>query len=288
MGRIQSKRARALGSGAPEHRGGVARRGLLFVAGLVAGLAAGPLLSGGSDVREERPGALAGPAVAAAATRPLAPVEAGPAPEAAPEPGTTGLLADWLAMAERARLESLARKVTGAGLDLVAEGVIARLEEDSLKSLIASTTDFSAQELEEIEDVPGFALDLARIAMEGTVREASEPDEDVRPIDFATEVSWDHRAVFPQSQFSAEDPRIFAVFESEGLGLGQTLAKWTRVDDGEILLFQRLPIRAAAASSYVYLDAPPEGWAPGEYRVDVYSADTSLRWLASGQHRITR
>jgi hypothetical protein len=199
-----------------------------------------------------------------------------------------GILAQWLEMAEAERLKSLVKKVTGAGLDKVAEGVISRLEEGSLKSLIASTTDFSSAELAEIDDIPGFAMDLARIAMEGTVREASEPDEEVRPIDFSTEITWDHRASFSQSQFSADADRIYAVFESDDLGLEQTLAKWTRVKDGEILLFKRHTIRTAADSSFVYLNAPPGGWSPGAYRVDFYSADRELRWLASGEHRITR
>ena len=67
--------------------------------------------------------------------------------EAAEDGGVSSVLAEWLAMAESERLAAMASKVTGAGLDFVAESVIERLEEDALTSLIASTTDFSAAEL---------------------------------------------------------------------------------------------------------------------------------------------
>ncbi len=290
MGRIQSN-PRAI------HEGGrrrAARRLGLLGAGLGLGFGLG-VLSPFGDTRLDSDGA--GPA---SSSEPLAAASPPPRPAAvadaaagarpfgpAPSPDLAQTFAAWLAGIEEHGLADVARKVTGAGLDLVAEGVIRRLEDDALASLIASTTDFSSAELAEIDDVPGFALGLARIAMEGSVREAPEPDEDVRPIDFTEEISWDHRAVFAQSQFAADTPRIYAVFESEALGLSETLAKWTRVDDGEILLFERHRIRPAARSSYVYLDAPPAGFPPGEYRVDFYSADRELRWLASGSHRVS-
>ena len=205
------------------------------------------------------------------------------------QPDSNNTFLEWLAMAESERLDAMASKIRGAGLDLVAESVIGRLEDDSLKSLIASTTDFSSDELEEIEDLPGFAMNLARIAMEGTLRDAAEPgdSETIRPIDFSEEITWDHRARFAQSQFPSDAPRIYAVFESDALGITDTLAKWTRVEDGEIMLFKRHRIRPAADSSFVYLDAPATGWAPGEYRVDFYSADPELEWLATGSHRVS-
>lgn len=264
--------------------GRIGRHTGLFAAGLIAGLSIGAF--SGPEA----------PAVAAPPQAPVARVDANPEPisvvavedqERDQAGSVSKVLAEWLAMAESERLAAMASKITGAGLDFVAESVIERLEDDALASLIASTTDFSAAELGEIEDVQGFAMGLARIAMEGTVREADEPDDSVRPIDFSEEITWDHRAAFTQSQFAGDTPRIYAVFESGALGLTQTLAKWTRVDDGEILLFERHGIRPVAESSYVYLDAPPKGFAPGEYRVDFYSADTELRWLASGVHRVS-
>ena len=289
MGRITSKNRRpasaALRNGRPGllHRLGLLGTGAAigFAVASVAPLAAAP----------NRGDAAPAPTVAVAiAPAPVAPTIATAAP-AADVPVENGALADqfveWLAGLPSDGFGDMARKATGAGLDLVAESVIRRLDEDALTSLIASTTDYSSAELAEIDDVPGFAMDLARIAMEGTVREAPEPEDTVRPIDFSGEITWDHRAAFPQSQFPADMPRIYAVFESDALGLSETLAKWTRVDDGEILLFERHRIRSAADSSFVYLDAPPTGFAPGEYRVDFYSADRELRWLASGSHRVT-
>lgn len=299
MGRIRSKSPNSTASkgatgdascAGPLGRGRrVALRSGLFALGLATGLGVAPLLAG--DASTAASPSVEAPPLAASAASPSARPRTVAPDAAALDSGSSdderGLLADWLEMARAERLQAMARKVTGAGLDLVAETVIDQLEEDALRSLIASTTDFSSAELDEIEDVPAFAMGLARIAMEGTVREASEPDVEVRPIDFSTEITWDHRAAFPQSQFGRETERIYAVFESDELGLSQTLAKWTRVDDGEIMLFERHAIRPQADSSFVYLNAPAAGWAPGEYRVDFYSADRELRWLASGQHRVT-
>lgn len=299
MGRIHARERSTRQTGGPDgpsrgaraagRRSGVLVGGGLFAAGLAAGLA----LGAGASVHAPDGPVAPRPALPDVAAAPrVAPVEIAAPTPAAPTPedeaSVSSLFAEWLANAEAARLSAMARKVTGAGLDFVAERVIEGLEDDALAALIASTTDYSASELSEIEDVPGFAKGLARIAMAGTVREAEEPDDGVRAIDFSEEITWDHRAAFTQSQFDAEARRIYAVFESDGLGLSETLAKWTRVADGEILLFKRHRIRAAAASSYVYLDAPPGGFAPGEYRVDFYSADPELRWLASGVHRISR
>ena len=296
MGRIRSKHA--TGRAERDRRGSpVARRpraqatrsAALLAAGLGLGFAAG-IATGSAPTDLEGP-ASPGPSVALAAVEAEAPtrIDAAAAdPTGGEARGAGELLAEWLEMAEARRLEAMASRITGAGLDFVARNVIGRLEEDALAALIASTTDFSSAELAEIDDVPGFAMGLARIAMEGTVREAPEPavEDDVRPIDFAEEITWDHRARLARSQFEAGTERIYAVFESDGLGLDQTLAKWTRVDDGEILLFERHRLRRAADSSFVYLDAPPQGFAPGEYRVDFYAADRSLRWIASGVHRV--
>lgn len=292
MGRIESKTRRAERHHSDHarpvspHRGGIARVGF-FAAGLASGLAIGAFAGGFLPSADAVPlqGEVAAHAPRAAADDVAAVAATGTVVGSEAEAG--GFFAAWLELAESERLQEMARKVKGAGLDLMAESVIGRLEEDSLRSLIVSTTDFSSEDLAEIEDLPRFATDLARIAMDGTVREAEMPDENVRVIDFSEDITWDHRAAFTQSQFGADTERIYAVFESDGLGLSQTLAKWTRVSDGEIMLFKRHHIRPAADSSFVYLDAPAEGWRPGEYRVDFYSADPELRWIASGEHRVT-
>lgn len=288
MGRIRQER-----DGFSERRRG--RRAALFAAGLAVGLAVGPALG---LVRTEAPGV----PLERPAPRALRP-EVRTTPRVNPTDSPNGpdlarTFAAWLEHAEATvrtgadseRWGALAGRLSGAGLELVADHVIDGLEADSLERLIVSATDYEPEDLAEITDVPAFARKLARIAMDGTVRGAAEPDPalGVRPIDFSEEITWDHQAAFPQSQFASDVPRIYAAFESEGLEVGETLAKWIRVADGEIMLFKRHRLRPAADSSYVYLDAPSRGWRPGEYRVDFYRADESLSWLASGSHRVTR
>ena len=217
MGRIERKagrRSSAQSAGAGARRWPV-RIGL-FASGLVVGVLVG---ANGSDFASDVPTAEGGPPrpTPSVVARLDAPERGSNAARAAnvQDADAPGLLEAWIEMAEGARLAAMARKVKGAGLDLVAESVIGRLEDDALKSLIVSTTDFSVDELSEIEDVPRFASDLARITMDGTVRDASEPEDDVRPIDFSEEITWDHRAAFAQSQFPSNAPRIYAAFESD-------------------------------------------------------------------------
>ncbi|GEM_PF-2222047 len=288
MGRIHRQPTSARTESPPLQRRGAIRRGALFGAGMLLGLTVGPALGlvSPEPAGPPRVGRANAPAIAAAASQIVVPAAEAPAEAEAPPVGD--LFAQWLRDVEAARLDALARTISSAGLELVAGGVIDRLEGETLERLVIGATDFEHEDLAEIENLPAFTRELTRIAMDGTVRDAEAPDDRVRPIDFAEEVTWDHRAAFAQSQFGADVPRIYAVFESDGLGADRTLAKWTRVADGEILLFARHRIRPAADSSYVYLDAPPAGWRSGEYRVDFYRADESLAWLASGTHRITR
>ena len=269
-----------------------ARQAALFSAGAVFGLAIGPALGLVRGPAEASPEARN---VAHAVARDASPNTSVPVAPAAPRDDVANTLAAWIDRAEQrlrdgaasTGLDAIARDLSGAGLELVASSVIDGLEADSLERLIVSATDYEAEDLAEIDDVPAFARNLTRIALDGTLRDAEEPDLEVRAIDFSEEITWDHRASLPQSQFASDVPRIYASFESDGLAVGQTLAKWTRVSDGEIMLFKRHRLRPAAASSYVYLDAPRRGWRPGEYRVDFYRADESLEWIASGTHRVT-
>ena len=284
MGRIQRQGPRLF----DRQRG---RQAALFAAGLAAGLLIGPAFglvrTDAPAVPEERPLARA-PRPDDPGTAPIVAIAS-----SSPRDDVASAFAAWIdratdrAASEATGFDAIAKRVSDAGLELVASSVIDGLEADSLERLIVSATDYEPEDLAEIEDVPAFARNLTRIAMDGTLREAEAPDLDVLPIDFSQEITWDHRAALPQSQFASDVPRIYASFESDGLGVGLTLAKWTRVADGEIMLFKRHRLRPAASSSYVYLDAPDRGWRPGEYRVDFYRADESLAWLASGTHRVT-
>ena len=76
-------------------------------------------------------------------------------------------------------------------------------------------------------------------------------------------------AILPMSDYN--DPRVFV--------------KWTRIDDGEVMLFDTYPIRKDSDYNWVYLE-PRDGWTPGEYSVDFYSSDEAMRPLAGSNFMV--
>ena len=63
------------------------------------------------------------------------------------------------------------------------------------------------------------------------------------------------------------------------------MIRWLRTDRPQILLFERHPITPGDAYSYVWL-RPKDGWEPGQYQVDVYSADEEVTSLAQGRYTV--
>ena len=83
-----------------------------------------------------------------------------------------------------------------------------------------------------------------------------------------------------------ENPgRLHAILPMDEYRGEEVFVKWTRVDDQEVMLFDRYPIRAQSEYNWVYLE-PKEGWPAGEYSVDFYSNDEKMDPVAGGDFRI--
>jgi hypothetical protein len=186
------------------------------------------------------------------------------------------------------RVRSIAREALDWGVDpqRVVGSVVDQMGDDELIALVTSLTDYDREELEAIGDMRAFVRRLAEVAMEGSVVPAEEPRAGVARVDFAVEVLNDNSVEVPVNRFRTNDERIYATFPSGRINEDRVLAKWTRVEDGEVLLLGRYGINSQDDWSYVWLGSPQNGWMPGEYRVDFYTADDRLDLLASGNHVI--
>jgi hypothetical protein len=188
-----------------------------------------------------------------------------------------------------ARLRAMADRAFDWGADpkRVVRGVIDQMDDDELISLMSSLTDYTSEELRDGRDLRAFAERLAEIAMDGTLTDPEPLGRDVGVVQFAARVDIDNGPIDPSNRFSNSDRRIYAIFESADFGGEQVFAKWTRISDGEVMLFGRYPINPNDTYSYVWLGAQNGSWEPGEYRVDFYDTDESLHMIASGMHVVS-
>jgi hypothetical protein len=183
-------------------------------------------------------------------------------------------------------LESLLEELQGGELDhrALVQSAIANLSERELQSIVASAASLSAEDLEQIEDMPVFAARLAEVAMEDIVEPSADSGGADRVLFTSTPETHDPAAV-ARTRFTPLDARIHAVFPTAGYGQGSVMIKWYRSDPPQILLFRRYAIRPGDAYGYVWLN-PKDGWEPGQYRVDVFSADEAVTRLAQGRYSV--
>ncbi len=196
---------------------------------------------------------------------------------------------DWwrvaLQLAQRVdSLEALLEGIEAQGGDPkeFVRGAIAQLSESDLEFVLRSAVRLSADDLAEIEDLPGFAVRLSEIALSGIV----EPDEaDAGRADSVfftrTPERNDPEAVGRHS-FGSDENRIYAVFPRAEYDGEQVMVKWFRTDKPEIALFGRYPISPNQEFSWVWLEKR-EGWDHGRYQVDIFSGDEAMTPLARGR-----
>jgi len=255
----------------------ISGRLLVFtLGGLIIGFGLGRATAPGPDVRspgwEEPRGGETALAPGAATSR----SEEAETPSPLDDPDS---LAEIREMAERA-------VSWGASPKSVVRGLIGQMSHEELVSMLTSLTDYSPEELENVEDIHAFAERLAEVAMDGTLLPAEDLGPEVQNVSFTGEVMDDNSPVAPRRHFGPEQERIYATFPSSELEGARVMAKWTRMDDGKVILFRRYRINPGEDWSFVWVGTPRSGWEPGAYRVDFYSADEEMKILASGQHVI--
>jgi hypothetical protein len=76
---------------------------------------------------------------------------------------------------------------------------------------------------------------------------------------------------------------MFGAFPLEAGAPAHVIAKWYRVDQPELLMFEELPIRGRDGQAFVRFDRP-EGWPQGDYRLEVYAPGEAFELIAAGSY----
>ncbi len=164
-------------------------------------------------------------------------------------------------------------------------GLIAGMSNGELIDTVASTALFTPEELDDMSDVRGFAERLAEIALAGVVTPQAAPSPAAQQVEFSTTVEADNSATLPSGVFSADADRIYAVFPTDQYVRDSVLAKWQRLDQPELMIFDRYPIHSRERHNFVWM-SPPEGWTEGSYEVTIYSTDEMLDPVAVGAYDV--
>lgn len=167
----------------------------------------------------------------------------------------------------------------------VVEAIIAGMSDFELIDTVTGTELFSPEELDGMRDVRGFAERLAAIALSGVVAASSELPPRADAVTFARSVGADNAPASASEHFYSDAGRIYAVFPTDRYGRDSVLVKWQRLDRPELLVFDRYPIRAEDAYSYVWMNQP-DRWDPGSYEVTMYAADETLEPIAVGGYDV--
>jgi hypothetical protein len=209
------------------------------------------------------------------------------APESAPgddlEIALGNSLISQLQLAARVdSLEDVLKEMEEQGVDprVAAHGVIRTMSEDQISTTVASFARMDQDELDEIEDIHAFATRLSDIALD-EVHPGSEDGSDVPELLFTAELDEQDPYSVAGSVFTSDADRIYAMLRMEDPGDGRLMIKWARADRPQILALRRHDLQGDRDWSSFFMFRP-RGFAPGEYRVTVYTGDEAMSTLAMG------
>jgi hypothetical protein len=176
----------------------------------------------------------------------------------------------------------------GRAPENVSRRIINEMSDDELISTITSVTTITADELAEISDLRDYANRLTHIAMSGVITPdiADTFGHDTLEVEFSIKANKSSGADDPRDEFEADARRIYAVIPNNENSTSTIMVHWYRIDQPEILLFDRYRVSPADNYSYVWLKGPSGPWPSGEYRAEFYSANEDLAPIASGTYWI--
>jgi hypothetical protein len=173
------------------------------------------------------------------------------------------------------------------GAEKVARLVIDEMSDDELVSTLVSLTTLTEERLDEVSDLRGYTNRLTEIAMSGLLTDPIEPKAGLGAVEFSTTADTDTGPHDPQSRFSSEEQKIYAVFTTETYRESRVFVHWYRMTNPKLLLFEQYRINHRDLFSYVWLEEK-NGWEVGEYRVEVYSDTEDLKPIAFGSFNIVK
>ncbi len=228
------------------------------------------------------------------APRPIAHASA-----AAPEPVTCredeaawsaaldGLSANLRLAAQVADLESALSALRTGAIDgpSFVRAAVHSMPEHEIKDVLAATTKLDADHLDGIEDIQGYAMRLADIAMEGVLAEETEAAPGVVDVEFSARQDGRRSNWATADTFDAGEDRLYAFFDTTDWPSGEVMVRWRHVESGDVLLLEQHRVRSGVPRGFVWY-SPSGSWDAGVYQVDVYSDDEGLGHLASGRYAV--
>ena len=164
------------------------------------------------------------------------------------------------------------------------EALIQQLDPSELAYAIRNVTGMNAEQVSRIQNLAGFASQLAQVAMNEQVMDDSEVDE-VHEISFTKNVLDLYQGKSGETYFDGESGRIYAMFPTSDYNEESVLMKWYRLDMPSQGRVKMQPIMHAAPFNYVWAEL--DVWQEARYRVEIYSASESLKLLAAGEYEVT-
>ncbi len=183
-------------------------------------------------------------------------------------------------------LELLVEELQEQELDArqIVASAISTMSDRELRSIVASLAQLSPEVLDDVTDMRAFAARLAEVAMEDIVEPGREMSDADRVV-FATRPTVADPGSLAWDRYDVDDSRIYAFFPTDHYEQDAVMVRWFRSDRHRILVFERYPINSGDAYSHVCFH-PKGGWKPGQYQVDVYSADEDVTPLAQGRYTV--
>ncbi len=183
-------------------------------------------------------------------------------------------------------LELLVEKLREQEFDVrqIVEDAISTMSDRELHSIVASLAQLSPEVLDDVTDMRAFAARLAWVAMEDIVEPGREMS-DVDQVVFAIRPTMPDLGSLAWDRYDVDDSRIYAFFPTDRYEQDAVMVRLLRSDRHKILVFERYPINSGDAYGHVWFH-PKGGWEPGQYQVDVYSADDDVTPLAQGRYTV--
>lgn len=155
-----------------------------------------------------------------------------------------------------------------------------RQTNDLLRLLIAQTTPFSEDEVAQLNDPVAF-MDKVNGILTGNVYESQylQNPGAYQTMDF---VGGDLSTM----AFRHDNGRVFARLYMQDYTGDEVLVKWYNPQTGQVLAFDKYPVVPENSMHPLWLEHK-QPWQSGQYNVEVYSADESLRLLSAAVYHVS-
>ena len=151
-------------------------------------------------------------------------------------------------------------------------------DENELKSIIKSFTNFSNDDIDSVGDVRAFTKRLLEIASNGVV-ETAQDNTFPENVEFH---SGDDEA---RGTFNPNE-KIYATVNTSQYQSDEIFVKWYKKDDPQIYLFKKYKIDPNKEENFVWYQKK-EGLPTGEYSVEFYSTDSELSPIGGGSFYVS-